>query len=165
MDLPWGRVTMLFGDERCVPPTDPDSNYRMAAETLLRRVNPASVLRMPAELGPDEGAALYEPLVAAAPLDLVLLGVGPDGHTASLFPDHPALAATTLVAGVRGSPKPPPERVTLTLRALRAAGRVVVLASGADKREAVSLAMRGTVPSGMIPSAEWIVSTDAAPSR
>lgn len=165
MDLPWGRVTVLFGDERCVPPTDPESNYRMAAETLLRRVDPASVLRMPAELGPDEGAALYEPLVATAPLDLVLLGVGPDGHTASLFPDHPALAATTLVAAVRGSPKPPPERVTLTLRALRSAARVVVLASGADKRSAVELAMRGTVPSGMIPSAEWIVSTDAAPAR
>lgn len=161
MDLPWGRVAILFGDERCVPPSDAESNFRMADDVLLRHVAPASVHRMPAELGPDEGAALYEPVVAGAPLDLVLLGVGPDGHTASLFPGHPALEARGLVAGVRGAPKPPPDRVTLTLGALRAARRVVILASGADKREAVRLAQAGSVPAGMIPGAEWIVSRDA----
>src|SRR5207248_7403807 len=134
MDVTWGRVTVLFGDERCVPPADPASNYRMARETLLSHVDPASVHRMPAELGPDEGAAAYEEVVAALqPLDVVLLGVGEDGHTASLFPGNPAVEAPGLVAGVRGAPKPPPERVSLTLRALRAAHMVLVLATGSAK--------------------------------
>lgn len=100
----------------------------MTAETLLRRGDPASVLRTPAELRPDEGAVLYEPVVAAEPLDLVLLGVGPDGHTASLFAGYVALDAMTVMVGVRGAPKPPPERVMLMLRVLRGASRVVVLA-------------------------------------
>ncbi len=162
MSLEWGRVTVLFGDERCVPPLDPESNYKMAFEALLRHVAPASVHRMAGELGAEEGAARYEPVVAAAPLDLVLLGLGPDGHTASLFPGNPALAAGGQVAPVHGSPKPPPDRITLTLGALRAARRVVILAGGADKREAVRRALLGEVPAGMIPGAEWHVSADAS---
>lgn len=160
--LSWGRVSILFGDERCVPPLDADSNYRAAHESLLAAVAPANVHRMPAELGPDLGAKAYEAVVAAAPLDLVLLGLGPDGHTASLFPGHPALQASTLVVGVRNAPKPPPDRVSLTLKALRAAKRVVVLATGADKADAVAMAARGEVPSGMIEHAEWLVSENAA---
>lgn len=161
--LPWGRVGVLFGDERCVPPTDPDSNYRMADETLLRLVHPGAVHRMPAELGAEDAARLYEPVVQTAPLDLVLLGIGPDGHTASLFPAHQALDAQGLVAAVHGAPKPPPDRVTLTLRALRSARRVVILATGPDKRDAVRKALEGGVPAGMIAGAEWLVSRDASP--
>ena len=160
--LPWGRVSVLFGDERCVPPTDPESNYRMADETLLQRVRPGVVSRIPAELGADEAAKLYEPIVATAPLDLVLLGIGPDGHTASLFPGNEALSARGFAAGVHDAPKPPPDRVTLTLRALRSARRVVILATGADKRDAVRKGLEGTVPAGMIAGAEWLVSRDAA---
>lgn len=163
MTLPWGRVTVLFGDERCVPPTDAQSNFAMADAALLRVVHPATVHRIPAELGPDAAASLYEPIVSTAPLDLVLLGIGPDGHTASLFPGNAAVVATTLVAGVRDAPKPPAERVTLTLRALRSARRVVVLATGADKRDAVRRALAGSVPAGMIAGAEWLVSADASP--
>lgn len=162
MDVPWGRVSVLFGDERCVAPWHVDSNYRMARETLLREIHPLSVFRMPAELGPAEAAALYEPVVAAAPLDLVLLGIGPDGHTASLFPGDPALQATGYVTGVRAAPKPPAERVTLTLRALREATRVVILVAGADKAEAVHQAKSGAVPAGMIDHADWLVTADAA---
>jgi 6-phosphogluconolactonase len=161
MDLSWARVTALFGDERCVPPLDPESNFRLASEALLRTACPATVHRIPAELGPDEAAAAYEPIVAAAPLDLVLLGVGSDGHTASLFPGNPALHATGYVVGVRNAAKPPPERVSLTLRALRGAKRVVILAAGADKKEAVRRAFAGEVPAGMIEHAEWLVTADA----
>ncbi len=163
LELPWGRITVFFGDERCVPPFDPESNFELARQALLGRVAPASVHRIPAELGPERAAARYEPLVAEAPLDLVLLGIGPDGHTASLFPGNAALQASTYVAPVFGAPKPPPQRVTLTLRALREAGRVIVLVAGRDKSEAVRRALAGEVPAGLIPGAEWLVTRDAAP--
>jgi 6-phosphogluconolactonase len=163
MEVEWGRVTILFGDERCVHPDHPDSNYRMARETLLDRVSPATVHRMPAELGPDEGAGLYAHIVASvAPLDIVTLGVGEDGHTASLFPGHPALKATALVVGIRDSPKPPPQRVTMTLPALQRARRVIILATGAGKADAVAKARRGEVPSGMIAGARWLIDRAAA---
>lgn len=163
MTLPWGRVSVFFGDERCVPPSDAESNYELARRALLQHVAPASVHRMAAELGPAEGAARYEALIAAAPLDLVLLGIGPDGHTASLFPGNAALGASTYVAPVFGAPKPPPERVTLTFRALAEARRVIVLVSGADKADAVRRARAAEVPAGRIAGAEWLVAADAAP--
>lgn len=162
-ELAWGRVTVFFGDERCVPPSDAESNYDRARKALLDHVAPASVHRIAAELGAEEAAARYEPLVAAAPMDLVLLGIGPDGHTASLFPGSAALEASTYVAAVHGAPKPPPDRVTLTLRALREARRVIVLVAGRDKADALRRAMAGEVPAGMIPGAEWLVTRDAAP--
>ena len=163
MEVMWGRVSILFGDERCVPPNHPDSNYRMARAALLDRVAPATVHRMPAELGPEEGAALYAHVVAAvAPLDVVVLGIGEDGHTASLFPGHPALKAQGLTAGIRDSPKPPPQRVTLTLNALQTARKVLILATGAGKADAVAKAKRGEVPSGMIAGARWLIDRAAA---
>ena len=160
MDLSWARATVLFGDERCLAPLDPETNFQIASE-LLRAACPATVHRIPGELGPEEAAAAYEPIVAAAPLDLVLLGIGTDGHTASLFPGNAALAATGYVVGVRNAAKPPPERVSFTFRALREAKRVVILAAGADKKEAVRRAFAGQVPAGMIEHAEWLVTADA----
>lgn len=165
IDVPWGKVTVFFGDERCVPPGDPESNFEQARQALLRHVAPASVHRMPAELGPEAAAARYEPLVAAAPLDLVLLGIGQDGHTASLFPGNAALEASTYVAPVFGAPKPPAQRVTITLRALGEARRVIVLASGRDKAIAVGRALAGEVPAGLISGAEWFLTRDAVPDR
>jgi 6-phosphogluconolactonase len=163
LDVEWGRVSVLFGDERCVPPLDPESNYRMAKEALLDRVLPANIYRIPAELGPDEGADVYAEVVEfVAPFDLVVLGVGEDGHTASLFPGHPALNADGLTVGIHDSPKPPPERVTLTLGVLRDARRVIILATGAGKAEAVARARRREVPSGMIPRARWVIDRAAA---
>ncbi|GAC1457210.1 MAG: 6-phosphogluconolactonase [Candidatus Limnocylindrales bacterium] len=161
--IPWERVTIFFGDERCVPPESPESNYRMAAETLLDHVTVAAVHRMHGELGAEAAAAEYEPLVSAAPLDLVLLGIGPDGHTASLFPGNAGLDATGFVTAVHDAPKPPPDRVSLTLRALREARRVVILVAGVDKRDAVRSARAGSVPASLIPTAEWLVAADAAP--
>jgi 6-phosphogluconolactonase len=163
MEVEWGRVSILFGDERCVRPDHPDSNYLMARESLLDRVAPATVYRMPAELGPDVGAELYARVVAAvAPLDVVMLGVGEDGHTASLFPGHPGLKATGLAVGIRNSPKPPPERVTLTLNVLQTARRVIIVATGVGKADAVARAKRHEVPSGMIGGARWFIDRAAA---
>jgi 6-phosphogluconolactonase len=163
LDVEWGRVTVLFGDERCVPADHPDSNYRVAREALLDQVSPATVHRIAGELGPDEGAAEYARVVAAlAPLDVVVLGVGEDGHTASLFPGDAALNAKGWAVGIRNSPKPPPERVTLTLQALRGAHRVIVLATGAGKAQAVAMAKREEVPSGMIAGARWFLDRAAA---
>jgi 6-phosphogluconolactonase len=163
LDVQWGRVTVLFGDERCVPPDHPDSNYKMAREALLDQVAPATVHRIAGELGPDDAAAEYSRTVAGlAPLDVVVLGIGEDGHTASLFPGHPEVDAKGWAIGVRNSPKPPPERVTLTLEALRGARRVIILATGAGKAPAVAMAKRQEVPSGMIAGARWLVDRAAA---
>ena len=163
IDVEWGRVSVLFGDERCVPPLDPESNYRVAKEHLLDRVNPATVYRIPAELGPDEGADLYAEVVAnVAPFDFVLLGVGEDGHVNSLFPGHKALKATGLTAGIHDSPKPPSKRVTLTLEAIRDARSLLIIATGSGKAEAVAMARRGESPSGMIANARWLIDRAAA---
>ena len=163
LDVEWGRVSILFGDERCVPPLDPESNYRMARESLLDRVNPATVHRIPAELGPDIGADLYAEVVADnTPFDVVLLGVGEDGHVNSLFPGHRLLKSRALTAGVHDSPKPPLQRVTMTFEAIRDAGRVIIIATGAGKADAVALAKRGETPSGMIASARWLIDRAAA---
>jgi 6-phosphogluconolactonase len=162
-DITWGRVTVLFGDERCVPPDHPDSNYRLARESLLDKVSPGSVHRIAGELGPDEAAKLYSRIVAPlAPLDVVLLGAGEDGHTASLFPGHPELQLPGWAVGVRNAPKPPPDRVTLTLQTLQSARRVIILATGAGKADAVAKAKRGEAPSGMIAGARWLIDRAAA---
>ena len=163
MDVEWGRISVLFGDERCVRPDHPDSNYRMAREALLDRVAPATVYRIPAELGPEEAAELYADVLAAvSPLDVVVLGVGEDGHTAALFPGHPALKSTALVVGLHDAPKPPPQRVTLTLAAFQSGRTALVLATGAAKADAVARAKRREVPSGMIAGARWLIDRAAA---
>lgn len=160
----WGRVSVLFGDERCVAPDDPESNYAMAQQTLLARVGPATVLRMPGELGAEEAARRYHGVLQrVGHLDLVLLGMGPDGHTASLAPGYQEdPASTALAIPVHNFPKPPPDRVSLTLRALRSARRVVFIVSGEDKADAVLLASEGKVPSGQIEGAEYLLDTAAA---
>ncbi|MFZ0216694.1 MAG: 6-phosphogluconolactonase [Candidatus Dormiibacterota bacterium] len=160
----WGKVTIFFGDERCVPPDDPESNYAMAREELLSRVDPASVHRIPGELGAEEAAARYDAVLrGAGPLDLVLLGMGQDGHTASLFPGAPELGLTGAKAiAVHNAPKPPPDRISLSLEALREARRVVFIVTGSDKADAVVKASRGEVPSGMVPGAEYLLDRAAA---
>jgi 6-phosphogluconolactonase len=146
----WAGVHLWFADERCVGPDDPESNYRLAAETLLARaeIPPERIHRMEGELGPEEGASRYaQELSANAPsnaekmalLDLIVLGIGPDGHVASLFPGAATLDAGehALCLGVHDSPKPPPERITLSLAVLRAAPHCLLLATGAGKSDAV----------------------------
>lgn len=134
--LPFERIAIYFGDERCVPPDDPSSNYRMASEALLDRVGSkrfAAVHRIRGEeLDREREAQRYETLVPDV-LDLVLLGMGEDGHTASLFPGDPALFETRRKVLAVVGPKPPPERITLSPGAIVAARRILVLAAGSDK--------------------------------
>jgi 6-phosphogluconolactonase len=150
----WKDVELWFADERCVGPDDEESNFRLARETLIAGaagLDEQRVHRMVGELGPDEGARSYaEELSEHAParsedgeppaLDVIVLGIGPDGHVASLFPGAPTLDAgdDQLCLGVHDSPKPPPERITLTLAVLRAAERCVLLATGVSKADAVN---------------------------
>ncbi|MEZ0313024.1 MAG: 6-phosphogluconolactonase [Myxococcota bacterium] len=133
----WPSVDVYFADERCVPPTHDDSNYRMVRELLGPSVN---IVRMEAERKDRETAARdYEELLPKA-FDLVLLGMGPDGHTASLFPGKPALRSNRRVLFVQDSPKPPPERITIGPDVVKAAERVVMLVAGADKSEMLARA-------------------------
>ncbi|MBZ5637721.1 MAG: 6-phosphogluconolactonase [Acidobacteriia bacterium] len=141
--VPWRRTIVLFGDERCVPPDHPDSNFHAADESLLRHVPvlPGAVHRIVAEdPEPASAAARYEeelrglfPGEEAPSFDLVLLGMGADGHTASLFPRTAALDETSRWVAVVRAPSPPVGRITLTLPALRGARRVLFQIVGADK--------------------------------
>ncbi len=142
----WGSTTLWWGDERCVAPDDPRSNFGLAREALIARLEPAPrVERIEGERGPAAGAELYESALratfgdAAPVFDLLLLGLGPDGHCASLFPGAPELAVTDhCVVGVeRAGLEPFVPRVSLTLRALTAARETLFLATGGEKADAV----------------------------
>jgi 6-phosphogluconolactonase len=153
MDADWSRCTLWFGDERCVPPTDERSNYAMVEAALLHRLRRHSpvVRRIAGELGPDAGAEAYERTLRETfgddlpAFDLLLLGLGPDAHCASLFPGDPALGETRRLAVGVDEPglEPFVPRVTLTLPVLNAAREVVFLVRGADKAEAVARAFGG----------------------
>jgi 6-phosphogluconolactonase len=170
----WSRATIWFGDERCVPPTDERSNFRMADETLLSRVTPADVLRMEGELGPDPGAGAYEAeirerLGGEPRWDLLILGLGPDAHTASLFPSKPEKDVTDrLVVGVpEAGMEPQVPRISLTIPALNSARHVVFLVTGESKREAVRRAFVAedrSSPAARVrpPAGELTVLLDAA---
>jgi 6-phosphogluconolactonase len=142
----WSRAHLWFGDERAVPPDDERSNYRMVREALLDRLAtpPAAIHRMRGELPAADAAAEYDRELAGTTLDLALLGLGPDGHTASLFPGKPAVAERERLA-VPSEPglDPRVDRVTLTVPALNAAGSVLFLVVGADKAEAAARAFGG----------------------
>ena len=163
LEADWSHATLWFGDERCVPPDNDHSNYGMARRALLSRLGTGAdgprVERMEGERGPQEGAAAYEERLrdeygdAAARLDLVLLGLGPDMHTASLFPNDAALAAEgRLVVGVETPGMAPlVPRITLTLDAINAAHEVLFLIAGEDKADAVAEAF-GDAPGPHAPA-------------
>ncbi|MET8361644.1 6-phosphogluconolactonase [Micromonospora sp. NPDC005171] len=158
----WSRVDVWWGDERFLPAGDPDRNETQARSALLDVVplDPARVHAMPASDGPagndpEAAAAAYaEELAGAARpghatlphFDVLMLGVGEDGHVASVFPEHPVSYETRPVSAVRGSPKPPPTRTTLTLAAINTAEEVWLVAAGADKARAVGMALAGAGP-------------------
>ncbi len=164
ISLPWDRTFFFWGDERHVPPTDPDSNYRMADETLLSKipVAPAHVFRIPAE-NPDAAAAAeaYEQTLrkffALEPgqfprFDLILLGMGPDGHTASLFPGTSALEEKSHLVVANWVEKFKTYRITLTLPVLNAARCVVFLVSGTDKAPALHAVLQSDEPGEQYPA-------------
>jgi 6-phosphogluconolactonase len=138
--LDWSKVEVFWGDERAVPPTDAGSNYRMASEALLARVPiPAeNVHRIEGERPPADAARAYATVLGDRPLDVVLLGMGNDGHVASLFPDTPDLTTTQERVIATRSPLPPTDRITLTLRAINHAAEVVFWVAGAAKAERVA---------------------------
>jgi 6-phosphogluconolactonase len=146
----WSRTEFFWGDERAVPAEHPDSNYGIAAKLWLEpaQVPQAKIHRMPADeadltLAAEAHSGEIAAILGTPPrLDLVLLGVGPDGHVCSLFPGHPLLRdESRWVAPVLDSPKPPPRRMTLTLPVLAAAEHVVIAATGAAKAEILQVAI------------------------
>jgi len=164
--IDWSRVDVWWGDERFLPAGHPDRNETQARVALLDGLplSPARVHPMPPSDGPDgadpeAAAARYaETLVAAAQpaelphFDVLMLGVGEDGHVASIFPEHPVGSETRPVSAVRGSPKPPPVRITLTRPTINSAEEVWLIAAGADKSAAVRMALAGAEPA-QVPAA------------
>jgi 6-phosphogluconolactonase len=144
----WGRVDLWWGDDRCVPPEDERSNYRLARETLLDRLEdpPRTVHRIRGELPPLEAARELDEELAGVTFDLMLLGLGPDGHMASLFPGSPQLLVEDrrAVSGPAGL-EPWVDRVTMTLPTIQAARRIVFLVAGEEKADAVFRAFEGDI--------------------
>jgi len=162
----WSRVELWWGDERCVAPADARSNFGMAKAALLDRLAqpPRALHRMRGELGPAAGAEAYEgELDGLEAFDLLLLGLGPDGHVASLFPNQPTLAERERRAvGAEARLEPYVDRITLTLPMLRRARELLFLVAGEDKAEAVARALAGE-PSPATPGS--LVRAELGPTR
>ncbi len=167
--IDWTRVHVYFGDERAVPPTHEDSNYRMAEAALFSRVAlPANnIHRVQAELPDREAVArAYEALLPEA-FSVMVLGIGEDGHTASLFPGSPALEEQTRRFLPVIGPKPPPERYSVTPIVIKLARKLIMLATGAGKAEAVARALEGPLdirhtPSALAREGLWLLDPAAA---
>lgn len=177
----WGHVHLWLSDERAVPPDDDDSNFKMIRRSLLDRISipDENVHRVLGELGPYAAADDYEREIrehvtagidGVPIIDIAMAGMGPDGHTCSLFPGHKELEIRDrLVVGLEDSPKPPPERITFTLPLLNAATRTLLLSAGEGKREATARVIAGpdpATPASMLAlgNLELIVDEAAAPS-
>jgi 6-phosphogluconolactonase len=178
----WANVHVFWGDERFVPPDDPESCYRMARESLLAHVAipAANIYPVPTVGGtPEAAASAYAETIAilfgagTPRYDLILLGMGPDGHTASLFPGHPEVInpSEELVAAVHNAPKPPPTRITFTYKLINAAANVIFLAAGVDKAATLREVLRGPSDLARLPAQGvrpergalvWLVDAEAA---
>ncbi|MDA1131676.1 MAG: 6-phosphogluconolactonase [Proteobacteria bacterium] len=178
--VPWSDTQVFWSDERCVPATDPASNFGMANTALLSRLSAiGGVHPVRGDLGADAAAADYDRLLRSfgdsgrpPRLDLILLGVGADGHTASLFPGGEAGAPGALAA-TSIAPQPPISRVTMTLPVLNAARAILFVVTGANKRPALTRIL-GTPPDLSLPAAQvrpsagrvtWMLDRDAAPAN
>jgi 6-phosphogluconolactonase len=159
----WANVNVFWSDERYVPLDDPESCFRMARETLLAHVPipAANIYPVPTVGGTPEAAAeAYAETLTASfgtetpRFDLILLGMGPDGHTASLFPGQPEVVhpSNKLVVAVHNAPKPPPTRISYTYRVINAAANVIFLVAGADKAATLREVLQGPSDIGRLPS-------------
>ena len=164
----WTRVELWWGDERCVAPQHKWSNYGLAKRALLERVELGAVHRMRGELGRDEGAARYdEAMQALEGFDLMLLGLGPDGHLASLYPNQPTLEVDDRRAiGAEAKLDPFVDRITMTLPMLRASDVVLFMVTGAGKADAARRAFAGEpshdTPGSLVRGTQTIAVLDAA---
>jgi 6-phosphogluconolactonase len=170
----WSRVEFWWGDERFVPADHPDRNAKQALDVLAKplELNPARIHEMPASdagLDLDQAAEAYARELDNVVFDICLLGMGPDGHVASIFPEHPSSYAEGEVIPVRAAPKPPPERISLTLPVINRSREVWFVVSGADKAAAAKMALLGAgpvqVPAAGVSGVErtlWLLDRDAA---
>ena len=167
--LPWQNMHAYLGDERCYPVAHSERNDTMIAQKLWSRIDaPADNLHpIPAELGPEQAAERYAELInSVGQLDIALLGMGEDGHTASLFPGNAALTDERAVVPVYNAPKSPEERVSLGLVTLQNAGQRIVLVTGASKHDALIRVEQGDpLPISLIGEAYWFVDQAAASGR
>jgi 6-phosphogluconolactonase len=166
--VPWHQVFLYWSDERQVPLDDPASNYSMARTALLEHVPIPPKQVFPLVGDPRPALARVPADAGGRPrFDIIHLGMGEDGHTASLFPGHPALKYETPVVAVLNAPKPPPERLTLSLPVLNAARAVLFMVQGAGKREALARVLRRdpALPASLVQPTDgeltFIVDTDA----
>ncbi|MCW2810257.1 MAG: pgl [Friedmanniella sp.] len=170
----WSRVDLWWGDERFVTATDADRNAQQALDLLAEplRLDPQRIHEMPASDGGldlDRAAESYQTELGDTIFDVCLLGMGPDGHVASIFPEHPSSYAAGDVIAVRASPKPPPERISLTLAVINRSREVWFVVSGADKAAAARMALMGAgpvqVPAGGVAGRQrtlWLMDVAAA---
>ncbi len=176
-EVDWSNVHVFYGDERSVPPEHEDSNYRMSKEALLDHVQVASVHRMQGELPPEQAAKSYEEELREffgdedpPVMDLIMLGIGGDGHTASLFPNTPALKVTDRLATENPVEKLNTVRITLTAPTINAARTVTFLVAGEDKSEALQQILEGdgspnTYPAKLVRPADgpnWMIDKEAS---
>ena len=165
--LPWENIHWYPGDERCYPVGHSERNDTMIREKLFSQAENASknFHSIPAELGPEQGAEKYAALLdTTGGMDIVVLGMGEDGHTASLFPGNVALDNTRSAVPVFDAPKPPLQRVSIGLNMLKGAGECIVIATGEGKREALAkIKEGGSLPVGLIGADVWFVDEAAMP--
>ena len=159
----WRDVHLWYGDERIVPLDDEESNHRQATEHL--QAPDATWHPVPTDLGAEGAATAYASELEGVTLDVALNGMGPDGHTASLFPGFPQVHAEGVCVAVHDSPKPPPDRVTLTLPKLNESRRIILLATGASKAPMLARVIAGPdpdVPASLLDRDRLEVIADAA---
>jgi 6-phosphogluconolactonase len=164
-DLPWNKIHWYLGDERCYPVAHEDRNDTMIQKNIWSLISSPEENNhpIPAELGPEDAAKIYsDEIEKSAGLDIILLGMGEDGHTASLFPNNKALENNQNAIAVYNSPKAPDERVSLSLNTLKASPCKMVLALGEGKRGAIKKIKNGEeLPINRIGSLNWFVDEEA----
>jgi len=164
-DLPWNKIHWYLGDERCYPAGHDDRNDVMLQKNLWSNIPETNIHKIPAELGVEEAAEVYRKLISTIDyFDIAFLGLGEDGHTASLFPGNEALQDTRSVVPVYNSPKPPSERISLSIATLKKANCRIVLASGAEKSGVISRIKKGELlPINQLGDIIWFLDKAAVP--